>query len=254
MTIIEKLLSIARGEIGYVEKANATWLDDKNKNPGKNNYTKYGRDLKALTDSGDTYGVNYQWCDQFVDWCFVSCFGVEQAKKMLGGWSAYTPASAELYKKEGRWRPAGSTPAPGDQIFFKNSVRIHHTGIVEKVKNGIVYTIEGNTAAGSTVESDGGEVAAKSYKIGDSHIAGYGIPLWSVAENIEDLAAIGWHEDESGKWYRHTKGYGESTYYHSGIFSIDGKVYCFNESGYLVKNNKKLIHLNSETGEIYFGR
>ncbi len=42
-----------------------------------------------------------------------------------------------------------------------------HTGIVEKVENGTVYTIEGNT-------SD--QVARRSYSLSDGSILGYGPP------------------------------------------------------------------------------
>lgn len=54
-------------------------------------------------------------------------------------------------------------------IFFdwdENGVS-DHTGIVEKVENGGVYTIEGNT-------SD--SVRERSYALGYSGILGYGVP------------------------------------------------------------------------------
>ena len=44
-----------------------------------------------------------------------------------------------------------------------------HTGIVEKVDNGRVYTIEGNS---------GNACREKSYPIGWYEIFGYGIPLY----------------------------------------------------------------------------
>lgn len=39
---VEELLEVARGEIGYEEKATPRNLEDKHSNKGKNNYTKYG--------------------------------------------------------------------------------------------------------------------------------------------------------------------------------------------------------------------
>lgn len=248
---IIKLINTAIAEIGYKEKASNKDLDDKNKNVGKNNYTKYGRDLSKWTNSGDTYGINYQWCDQFYDWCIIKTFGINKGQKLLIGYSAYTPTSASFYKNKKQWYSAKDAE-PGDQIFFQNSVRIHHTGLIEKVdkKNGIIYTIEGNTS-GSGYSSDGGQVARKSYYITDKKIAGVGRPDWSI---LEDDTVVGWHTDINGLWYRHTKGTGENTYYHGTIKEIDGKIYCFNEAGYLVKKNKTLINLNNETGEIYFKR
>lgn len=45
MKSIEKVLSIARQEIGYLEKRSNSQLDSKTANAGSNNYTKYARDL-----------------------------------------------------------------------------------------------------------------------------------------------------------------------------------------------------------------
>lgn len=249
--LVEKVLNVARNELGYCEKKDNNYLDEKYKNAGKNNYTKYGRDLAKWTNSGSTYGVNYQWCDQFVDWCMCVAFGVKNAQKMLIGWSAYTPTSSDFYKKKKQWHE-GKDVQPGDQIFFKNSKRIHHTGIVEYVMNGEVHTIEGNTNPGSGVESDGGKVARKTYKITDKSIAGYGRPDYKMLE-VDDTEP-GWHYDANGVWYRHTKGTGPNTYYHAEIREIGGKIYAFNEGGYLIRNNKDLIKLNTETGEIFFSR
>ena len=39
----EKLLELAKAQIGYQEKAGAVGLDDPDANAGQNNYTKYSR-------------------------------------------------------------------------------------------------------------------------------------------------------------------------------------------------------------------
>ena len=44
-----------------------------------------------------------------------------------------------------------------------------HTGIVQKVENGIVYTVEGNS---------GDTCRTKTYTVGSSVIYGYGIPAY----------------------------------------------------------------------------
>ena len=142
-------------------------LESKTANAGSNNYTKFGRDM----------GCNGQpWCDAFVDWCFKKAYGTAEAKALLGGWSNYTPTSAQYFKNMHQWF---TTPQRGDVIFFKNSQRICHTGIVLEVKNGRVYTIEGNTSGGSTLEANGGCVAKKNYPLGYNRIAGYGRPKYS---------------------------------------------------------------------------
>lgn len=170
--VIKKLISTASAEIGYMEKASNKNLDDKTANAGKGNFTKYARDLVNLI--GSPYAQGAAWCDMFVDWCFIQTFGKENAKKILGGWSAYTPTSANFYKNSGRFF---KSPKVGDQIFFKNSERINHTGIVASVTNSTVYTIEGNSS---------NRVMHRSYYINDTNIAGYGRPDWSVVTTKEE--------------------------------------------------------------------
>lgn len=177
MTSKDKLIQVALGEIGYLEKASNKDLDDKVKNAGNKNFTKYARDLVKMV--GSPYAQGAAWCDMFVDWCFVKAFGLEQAKNMLGGWSAYTPTSANYYKNANRWF---TTPSVGDQIFFKNSQRICHTGIVIEVTSGNVITVEGNTSSEAGVISNGGCVRKKQYKLGYKDIAGYGRPLYFEVE------------------------------------------------------------------------
>ena len=75
---MNKVLEIARAEIGYLEKASPMNLDSKTGNAGAGNYTKYWRDLYP----------SYQgqpWCDCFVGWCFLQAYGVTNAKKLLAG-------------------------------------------------------------------------------------------------------------------------------------------------------------------------
>ena len=172
---INKVLSIANTEVGYLEKKSNAYLDDKTKNAGSNNYTKYARDLVKWI--GSPYAQGSAWCDIFVDWCVVTAFGVDKAKQMLGGWSAYTPTSAQYYKNMGRWF---TKPQIGDQIFFKNSSRICHTGLVYKVDTTYVYTIEGNTSGASGVIANGGGVCKKKYTLNYTKIAGYGRPKYEL--------------------------------------------------------------------------
>ena len=167
MANMEDMIKVALAEEGYLEKRTNDMLESKTANAGSNNYTKFGRDM----------GCNGQpWCDAFVDWCFKKAYGTAEAKALLGGWSNYTPTSARYFKNMHQWF---TTPQRGDVIFFKNSQRICHTGIVLEVKNGRVYTIEGNTSGGSTLEANGGCVAKKNYPLGYNRIAGYGRPKYS---------------------------------------------------------------------------
>lgn len=173
------VLKIAEAEVGYLEKRSNSQLESKTANAGKANYTKYGRDMHNIYPSVMDFPA--AWCDAFVDWCFYMAYGVANAKGLLGGnFNDYTVASAQLYKNKKAWY---STPKVGDQIFFKNSQRICHTGLVYKVDAKRVYTIEGNTSGASGVIANGGGVCKKSYAIGYSKIAGYGRPKYDgVAE------------------------------------------------------------------------
>lgn len=128
------------------------------------------------------------WCDAFVDWCFQEAYGVSNAKSLLGGnFNDYTVASAQLYKNKNAWY---SSPKVGDQIFFKNSQRICHTGLVYKVTDTRVYTIEGNTSGASGVIANGGGVCKKSYALSYSQIAGYGRPKYDKAESISTITPV----------------------------------------------------------------
>lgn len=165
MVDVNKVIRVAEAEIGYLEKRSNKNLDDKTANAGSANYTKYG----AYFNTNPA-----QWCDLFVDWCFCQAFGKTKAKELLGGFSAYTPTSAQYFKNMGRWYTG--SPKVGDVIFYKNSTRICHTGLVYKVDNTYVYTIEGNTSGGSEVISNGGGCCRKKYLLTNSRIAGYGRP------------------------------------------------------------------------------
>ena len=164
------VIALAESEVGYLEKKSNSQLDSKTANAGTNNYTKYARDLDAISGFYNGKKNGYPWCDIFVDWLFVKCFGVEVAKEMLGqpdkSYGAGCEFSAKYYKAKGRFFT--NNPKPGDQIFFWNSSKteVAHTGLVYKVDSTKVYTIEGNSS---------GRVAVRMYPINDEAIMGYGV-------------------------------------------------------------------------------
>lgn len=180
MTAVERLIATARGEIGYHEKASNANLDSPTANSGTKNWTKYARDLDELGDIYNGRKNGYDWCDVFVDWCFISEFGKALGMALLcqsyEGLGAGVKYSAQYYKNKGQFHEDG--PQPGDQIFFvkrnsDGSIKSwQHTGIVVAVEGLQVRTVEGNTS--------GGQVAEKVYGIDDSSIGGYGRPDWSM--------------------------------------------------------------------------
>lgn len=187
MNAIEKLLSIASNEVGYLEKKNGNSLYNKTANAGSANYTKYGYEMNKLYPATMDYPA--AWCDCFVDWCFVQAFGKETAMRILHKFDDYTVNSAGYYKNNKEWY---TTPKIGDQIFFKNANGgICHTGIVYKVDNTYVYTIEGNTSSVSGVVANGGAVEKKKYARSYNRIAGYGRPNYSLVKENKKMLETG---------------------------------------------------------------
>lgn len=147
---IERLILIAKNEIGYLEKKSNSQLDDKTANAGSNNYTKYWQDIKP----------DYQgqpWCAVFVSWCFMKAFGLDKAKKLLKHWPyVYCPTMSELFT-------LNTYPKIGDIVIFYHNGTFTHTGLVTAVVEDRFYTIEGNTSGASGIIANGGGVCAKSY-------------------------------------------------------------------------------------------
>lgn len=165
MTPAERLVAVARAEIGYREKENnsLTSLYDKPANAGRGNYTKYGYEMDtkyAGFYNGKKNG--YAWCDVFVDWCHCAAFGADRARALLcqpeKSLGAGVQFSRQYFRAAGRLH---DLPRLGAQVFFGTA----HTGIVTSVEgNGAAFSaIEGNTGAGTGVVSDGGGVWEKSY-------------------------------------------------------------------------------------------
>lgn len=174
MKAVDRVIAVAEGELGYLEKKSNSHLDDKTANAGSNNYTKYNRDMKAWAGSA---GLSDQWCQNFVDWVFVTAFGLEDAKKLIYKFTNYTPSGSDAFKKVGRYIKRGSKkPKRGDVIYFYSSAkgRIGHVGIVYDVNSSKVYTIEGNTSGASSLVTNGGGVRKKSYSLTSTYIDGYG--------------------------------------------------------------------------------
>ena len=147
---IEKVILIAKNEIGYLEKKSNSQLDSMIGNAGSANYTKYWRDIKP----------SYQgqpWCAAFISWCFMKAFGLDNAKKLLKHWPyVYCPTLGSLFTKN-------ANPKVGDIVIFCRNGTFTHTGLVTAVIGDRFYAIEGNTSGASGIIANGGGVCAKSY-------------------------------------------------------------------------------------------
>lgn len=177
-----KIVEIAKGEIGYKEKASNANLDNKTANAGSNNWTKYARDLYAAGYyNGNKNG--YAWCDVFNDWCHYIAAGknAKAAQEVIcqsGPYGAGCGNSMQYYKNAGRF---DKNPKIGDQIFFRYSGTsgADHTGIVVAVDSQWVTTIEGNS---------GNCVQQRRYDRKDSTILGYGHPKYAAEQTVKPAA------------------------------------------------------------------
>ena len=123
------------------------------------------------------YGFNsrVEWCACFVSWCANECGYLDAGviPKTAGCISG-----SNWFKERGLWQDNSYEPRPGDIIYFDwdNKGRsgpqdglADHVGIVEKVENGIVYTVEGNS---------GDSCRENRYAVGHYEIYGYGTPAY----------------------------------------------------------------------------
>lgn len=124
------------------------------------------------------YGFNsrVEWCACFVSWCANECGYIDAGviPKYAGCvWGV------QWFQERGQWQDRNYEPRPSDIIFFDwdspngssgpQDGQSDHTGIVEKVENGRVYTVEGNS-------SD--SCRQNSYPIGYYEVLGYGVPAY----------------------------------------------------------------------------
>jgi len=123
------------------------------------------------------YGFNsrVEWCACFVSWCANEC-GYLDAGVIPR--TAGCISGSDWFKDRGLWQDNSYEPRPGDIIYFdwdnKGSSGpqdglADHVGIMEKVANGLVYTVEGNS---------GDSCRENRYAIGHYEIYGYGTPAY----------------------------------------------------------------------------
>lgn len=148
--IINALITVAKNEIGYLEKATNAQLDSKTANAGYNNYTKYWRDIYPAYQG-------QAWCACFISWIMMTTFGLKTAKKLLKHWPyVYCPSMRDYFTLY-------ANPQVGDIVIFKHNGVFTHTGLVIKVQGDKFWTIEGNTSGASGIVANGGGVCQKSY-------------------------------------------------------------------------------------------
>ena len=136
----------------------------------------------ALSQIGNAGGQPYwswygfdsrvEWCACFVSWCANECGYIETGviPKFAG-----CVNGVQWFKDRGQWLDGSAEPVPGMIIFFdwdnKGSSgpqdgQSDHVGIVQKVEDGIIYTVEGNS---------GDSCRQNQYPVGYYEVLGFGV-------------------------------------------------------------------------------
>ena len=118
------------------------------------------------------FGRRVEWCACFVSWCADQCGYIDMGvcPKFAGCGNG-----VQWFQEREQWLDGSAEPAPGMIIFFDwdnkggsgpQDGEADHVGIVECVRDGAVYTIEGNS---------NDFCRRNSYAVGSRQILGYGI-------------------------------------------------------------------------------
>lgn len=136
-----------------------------------------------------SWDLDTPWCAIFISWAVAqdNIVGVGDSQTNVGvkqyintlpveshvsKYVEYIEGKGEYTGKESTWT---DNPQPGDLVIFdwdkEKDNGPDHIGVVLKIENNILYTIEGNTA---------NMVAVRSYKTTDPDIVGYGVLDWKT--------------------------------------------------------------------------
>ncbi len=118
------------------------------------------------------FGSRVEWCACFVSWCANECGYIDTGvcPKFAGCGNG-----VQWFQERGQWLYGSTEPAPGMVIFFDwdnkggsgpQDGEADHVGIVQKVGDGIIYTVEGNS---------GNLCRVNRYPVGHYEILGYGV-------------------------------------------------------------------------------
>ena len=154
------ILAVAESQLGYMESTRNYWVEEDDVVKG---YTRYGQWY------GSPYG---DWCAMFVSFCLHYAEVPETAMPLEAGCARWV----KLLKEREQFLPAAEAvtqtgeflPAEGDLVFFDHDGDgiSNHVGLVEKVRDGILHTIEGNA---------GNAVRRVEYELTDPVLMGYGL-------------------------------------------------------------------------------
>lgn len=227
MSAIDRLLTTANNEVGYMEKSRAAYkadpviLDSKVKGAGADNLTKYAR------DTGHQNGE--PWCQTFIAAIMLYTFGREKANSLLCGKlnSASTMAVKDAFKAQGRLVELAEA-RPGDIVYRSRTGGGHVGLVIGRTASGGIRSLEGNTTLNDPTSWNGGQVAIHSD----------GSWMWCARPDygIVDKWNTGWHKTEGRWWYADTS----CTYLKHTWQAINHHWYYFDDDGYIVTGDQMI--------------
>lgn len=176
-----KMVSTAKAEDGYLEKKTNAYLDDKTKNAGNKNYTKYARDVDSKAKgllNGKKQGTSYCAVGYIWATCVNCGWDIKKVRKVLcfdgsvdsGASAAGAKNFAEYFKAKKRY---DKNPEVGCPVFFNHDggTTPQHVGMVISITDKQIKTQEWNTS-----KNGKGGVFQKTYAKTNKKIVGYGHP------------------------------------------------------------------------------
>lgn len=172
----KQVIKIAKDWVGYKE--------------GPNNWTKMAEVLDACGYYAPQKKQNVEWCGTFCWFCILEAAIPEDRSNVEKKWDAlnytYQPSknnlaaacryAADYFRSKGATYKAKDAK-PGDIIFFGPPGNETHQGLVVEVKNGRIYTIEGNK---------NNQVQECDYSVNYSKISCVGRPTYDEEPEVVD--------------------------------------------------------------------
>lgn len=151
---------------------------------------------KIIIDTYNNYtprarGYKVSYADAYCDATISAAFIKLNAVSLIGGTECGVEKHVAIFKNKGIWDEDGTiTPKPGYIIVFNwddntqpNNGWSDHIGIVEKVENGKITTIEGNMK--------GGVVGRRTIPVGYGYIRGYAKPNYANPSSNKTTSTTG---------------------------------------------------------------
>ena len=179
-----EVIKLAEEEVGYIGKLKPTDnLYIKEAPSGAGLYTKYAKELfEAGYYNGNKNG--FSWCCVFMDWLYYHLAGDKAKAEEVKPTGIYGAGVrwAKGYFPESR---ISNLPSVGAQVFYKDpkNGELTHTGLVVKVTENSITTIEGNWSK---------QVSVRTLPLTDTRIDSFGLPFYEEEPTDEWETVAEW--------------------------------------------------------------